>query len=180
MEHAFNRLCHFFASAFCTRSDRGDCHMPAPLGNRFWEARSSHGRAPIFATPDDLFAVCCEYFEPNSGVIIRWANEQMLEYIVGWVVEADAAACLAAIHLDHASVTVADLVARLKSENRAAHGLKKDTSSYEIIAGAIGANDACCARARSLLNAITDVAKGGNSPMFVADAGNPAIKVFQP
>ncbi|MBN9550885.1 MAG: DNA-packaging protein [Alphaproteobacteria bacterium] len=37
--------------------------MSAPLGNRFWEARSSHGRAPIFATPDDLFAACCEYFE---------------------------------------------------------------------------------------------------------------------
>lgn len=37
--------------------------MSAPLGNRFWEARSSHGRAPIFATPDDLFAACCEYFQ---------------------------------------------------------------------------------------------------------------------
>ncbi|RWI60261.1 MAG: DNA-packaging protein [Mesorhizobium sp.] len=37
--------------------------MSAPVGNKFWEARSSHGRAPIFATPDDLFAACCEYFE---------------------------------------------------------------------------------------------------------------------
>ncbi|TGR83582.1 DNA-packaging protein [Mesorhizobium sp. M2D.F.Ca.ET.223.01.1.1] len=37
--------------------------MTAPLGNRFWEARSSHGRAPIFATPDDLFVACCEYFD---------------------------------------------------------------------------------------------------------------------
>lgn len=32
-------------------------------GNRFWEARSSHGRSPIFATPDDLWTACCEYFE---------------------------------------------------------------------------------------------------------------------
>lgn len=117
---------------------------------------------------------------PNSGIIIRWANGQMLEDIVGWVIEADAAACLAAIQLDQAPATVGDLVTRLKSENRAAHGLKKDTSSYEIIAGAVGANDACCSRARSLLNAITDVAKGGNSPLFVADAANPTIKVFQP
>lgn len=37
--------------------------MGAPKGNRFWEARSSHGRAPIFKTPDDLWAVCVEYFE---------------------------------------------------------------------------------------------------------------------
>ncbi|TIT64348.1 MAG: DNA-packaging protein [Mesorhizobium sp.] len=37
--------------------------MPAPVGNRFWEQRSSHGRAPIFATPEDLFAASCEYFQ---------------------------------------------------------------------------------------------------------------------
>lgn len=36
--------------------------MPAPKGNRFWEARSSHGRKPIFATPDDLWQACQEYF----------------------------------------------------------------------------------------------------------------------
>lgn len=32
-------------------------------GNRFWEERSSHGRNPIFAMPDDLWAAACEYFE---------------------------------------------------------------------------------------------------------------------
>lgn len=117
---------------------------------------------------------------PNSGVIFRWANGQMLEDIVGWIIEADAAACLAAIHLDQPAATVADLVARLKSDVRATQGLKKDTSSYEIIAGAIGANDACCARARSLLNAITDVANGIVNPLFVADAASPTVKVFQP
>lgn len=37
--------------------------MGAPVGNRFWEARSSHGRAPIFASPDDLWTACQEYFE---------------------------------------------------------------------------------------------------------------------
>jgi hypothetical protein len=37
--------------------------LTAPLGNKFWEARSSHGRSPIFATPDDLWAAACEYFE---------------------------------------------------------------------------------------------------------------------
>lgn len=117
---------------------------------------------------------------PNSGVIIRWANGQMLEDTIGWIIEADAAACLAAIHIDNPPATSADLVTRLKSESRNAGGLKKDTSSYESIAAAIGANEACCARARSLLNAIADLAKGVANPLFVADANDAAIKVFQP
>ena len=37
--------------------------MAAPKGNRFWEARSSHGRCPIFKTPGDLWDACVEYFE---------------------------------------------------------------------------------------------------------------------
>lgn len=37
--------------------------MAAPPNNRFWEARSSHGRAPIFGSPEELWTACCEYFE---------------------------------------------------------------------------------------------------------------------
>lgn len=36
--------------------------MSAPLGNRFWEARSSHGRKPVFEVPNELWVACCEYF----------------------------------------------------------------------------------------------------------------------
>jgi len=36
--------------------------MPAPKGNRFWEARSKHGRSPIFKKPDQLWQACTEYF----------------------------------------------------------------------------------------------------------------------
>lgn len=36
--------------------------MVAPKGNRFWEVRSTHGRKPIFATPDDLWSAAVEYF----------------------------------------------------------------------------------------------------------------------
>lgn len=31
-------------------------------GNRFWEARSSHGPKPKFDNSDDLWSACCEYF----------------------------------------------------------------------------------------------------------------------
>jgi len=37
--------------------------MAAPLGNSFWMARSSHGRKPIFESPDVLWNACCEYFD---------------------------------------------------------------------------------------------------------------------
>jgi hypothetical protein len=37
--------------------------MGAPKGNKFWEARASHGRDKIFATPQDLWNAAVEYFE---------------------------------------------------------------------------------------------------------------------
>jgi len=37
--------------------------MSAPKGNEFWKARSSHGRNPIFAAPEDLWTAASEYFE---------------------------------------------------------------------------------------------------------------------
>jgi hypothetical protein len=37
--------------------------MAAPKGNRFWEARSSHGRKPIWDNPQELYDACVEYFE---------------------------------------------------------------------------------------------------------------------
>lgn len=37
--------------------------MAAPKGNRFWEARTKHGRDKLFASSDALWEACCEYFE---------------------------------------------------------------------------------------------------------------------
>lgn len=37
--------------------------MSAPKGNRFWEARSSHGRRPRFSDPEVLWDACTQYFE---------------------------------------------------------------------------------------------------------------------
>ena len=41
--------------------------MAAPKGNRFWEARSSHGADPKFKHPTDLWDACVEYFEWNEN-----------------------------------------------------------------------------------------------------------------
>lgn len=45
--------------------------MAAPVGNRFWEQRSSHGRKPIFKNPEQLWEAACEYFE--------WVTDNPLE-----------------------------------------------------------------------------------------------------
>ncbi|GAA6176923.1 DNA-packaging protein [Sulfitobacter pacificus] len=46
-------------------SDRDEAGRFAP-GNRFWEARSSHGPKPKFTCADDLWDACVEYFEWNE------------------------------------------------------------------------------------------------------------------
>jgi hypothetical protein len=40
--------------------------MAPPKGNKFWEARSSHGRKPIFPDPETLWNAAVEYFEWNA------------------------------------------------------------------------------------------------------------------
>lgn len=44
--------------------------MPAPKGNKFWEARSSHGANPKFEHAEDLWDACLEYF--------RWVHDNPL------------------------------------------------------------------------------------------------------
>ena len=44
--------------------------MSADKGNKFWLKRSTHGRKPIFATPEDLLEAACEYFD--------WCHENPL------------------------------------------------------------------------------------------------------
>lgn len=45
--------------------------MAAPKGNRFWEARSKHGRNKIFKTPEIMLEAAFEYF--------KWAEDNPLE-----------------------------------------------------------------------------------------------------
>ena len=37
--------------------------MAAPVGNKFWELRSKHGRNKLFETPELMWEAACEYFE---------------------------------------------------------------------------------------------------------------------
>lgn len=61
--------------------------MPAPEGNQFWKARSSHGRSPIFETPEQLHSACLEYVdwvEANplySAELVTYQGKSQLENV---------------------------------------------------------------------------------------------------
>lgn len=119
----------------------------------------------------------------RPAVILRWPDGWLVEDITGWILEADSAAATAALAQSIAppAATIAAVVARLKSEDRAGHGLKQDQIAYEAVADIIGLTEACCRRARELLNAMTDVLLGGDSARFTIAAGeSPHIRIFRP
>ena len=63
-----------------------------------------------------------------------------MEDVVGWIIEADEVPVIERLNgeLDQAPGDVATLVAHLKSEDRAVHGMKGDLVAYEIAANALG------------------------------------------
>ena len=55
--------------------------MAAPKGNKFWEARSSHGTKPKFERAEDLWSACVEYFD--------WAHDNPLHEAKAFAYEGD-------------------------------------------------------------------------------------------
>lgn len=129
------------------------------------------------------YAQALEVTASRPVVILRWPDGWTMEDVIGWILEADSPAAI--ILLSQSIVpplaTIAALVARLKSEDRTMHGLKQDQVAYEAVANVIGAIEACCRRARDLLNAITDVLLGGDNARFSVTADeSPHIRIFRP
>jgi len=50
--------------------ERGDIKTRFQPGNKFWLARASSGRNPLFNDPEYLWEMCCEYF--------TWVNDNPL------------------------------------------------------------------------------------------------------
>lgn len=125
----------------------------------------------------------------QATVIVRWPDGWTIEDVVGWVLEADATRALEALSVVvvPAPASITELVTRLKSDNRTSGGLKQDQVAYESVADVIGGNEACCRRARQLLNAMSDVLLGCRNDRFIAaklkDAGHRLFRptwIFQP
>jgi hypothetical protein len=121
----------------------------------------------------------------NAGVrkVLRWPDSWTIEDVVGWIVEADEAEVMQRINEDLAVAPGdrATLIARLKSNNHARHGLKGDLIAYEIIANALADRPFCVVRARIVLDAVAQACAGAVTPHFEeVDAGRVPILVFRP
>lgn len=114
---------------------------------------------------------------------LRWCDGWTIEDVVGWIVEAAPETVNNIEDFASPILSVQDLVARLKSGERSAGGVKQDRVAYEAVAQAIASTPAARNRARELLNAMTEEALGTSSALFADDAEgktNFLVRVFEP
>jgi predicted ATPase len=117
------------------------------------------------------------------AVIVRWPDGWTIEDVIGWILEAEGPPVIQALAaaIDPLPASITALVGRLKSEDRMAGGLKQDQVAYEAVADVIGRTEACCHRARELLNAMSDIVLGGEHARFAAAPTSDAhIRIFRP
>jgi energy-coupling factor transporter ATP-binding protein EcfA2 len=115
--------------------------------------------------------------------ILRWPDGWTIEDVIGWILEADETEVMHRINrdLDVAPGDRATLLARLKSKDRAQHGLKGDLVAYEIVANALADRPLCVARTRTMLNAIAQACAGAATQDFEeVEAGQVPTLVFKP
>lgn len=126
-----------------------------------------------------------ELRDPARGAkrVLCWPDGWTIEDVVGWIIEADEDAVMVRIDADLAAAPGdrATLVSRLKSEDRAGHGMKGDLVAYEIIANALTGHPLCLQRARSMLHALAQACAGTPTPRFeMTEEGQVARLVFRP
>lgn len=102
--------------------------MAAPKGNKFWQARSSHGCTPVFPTPQDLWQAATEYFE--------WVEENPLyEDKVGFyqgMATHETCAKMRAMTLDGLTIFL-DIGTQTWYDYKAKEGFSEVTSKIERI-----------------------------------------------
>lgn len=114
---------------------------------------------------------------PN--LIFQWPPGWTIEDAIGWIARAEEAAFVAALSqspLQPPPPSVADMVARMKVKG--APGMKSDNVAYDSIAEALVQVPACVARARAMLNAMTDACLGVATPIFATPAGHPRLRTL--
>lgn len=105
--------------------------------------------------------------------VLHWPDGWTIEDVVGWIIRADEAAVMVRLDADLAEAPGdrETLVRRLKSDERAAHGLKGDSVAYEIIANALSESQACRRRIRAMLHAMSDACLNVETRGFTPLAG---------
>ncbi|QXH74829.1 AAA family ATPase [Pseudomonas atacamensis] len=112
--------------------------------------------------------------EPTApSSIIRWADDEMIEDAVGWILAADEGDVVGRLSelTEVAPSTVSDIVTHLKNK-------KVDVICYESVADAIVNSPLCRARAAELFSCLAMACAGTASAHFVEDPEG--VWVFQP
>ncbi|MGR0136769.1 ATP-dependent nuclease [Pseudomonas sp. RSP] len=112
--------------------------------------------------------------EPTApSSIIRWADDEMIEDAIGWILAADEDEVVGRLTelTDVAPSTVSDIVTHLKNK-------KVDVICYESVADAIVNSPLCRARAAELFSCLAMACAGTASAHFAADPEG--VWVFQP
>jgi hypothetical protein len=113
---------------------------------------------------------------------LRWPDGWTIEDVFGWVLDAEPAVLETIDGILRVPVKTADLVARLKSTDRAAGGLKQDRVAYEAIGQAIAGSTIARGRALALLNAMASECLGVDTSLFSDndELETLRIRVFNP
>lgn len=103
--------------------------------------------------------------EKQPKAILRWNDGGMVEDVVGWILEADAARTVPGLSEMKAQAprSIAEVVDYLKTK-------KVDLVAYETIADVIANNKVCRARAAQLFSAIAAACKGVETANFKQDS----------
>lgn len=97
------------------------------------------------------------------SVIVQWPIDWAIEDVVGWIAGADPSVLASIGHrLDVAApATPAELVRRLKSQDRAKEGLKGHYLAYEEVAFSLRESEACSSRVAAFLEELANAIAGG-------------------
>ena len=100
--------------------------------------------------------------DPPVRKVLQWPDGWTIEDVVGWIVEVDEGPVMDRLNREFvpALMDAADLVTRLKSDDRAQYGMKGDLVAYEIVANALTDSLPCLGRARATLQALAQHPRG--------------------
>lgn len=113
---------------------------------------------------------------------LRWPNGWTVEDACGWIVDGEPTLASTIEGINPAPVNTAELVARLKSKDRAAGGLKQDRPAYDAVAQAVSGSEPARLRGLILLNAMASECLGIDSDRFTERSmiNGMRVRVFTP
>lgn len=146
---------------------------------------SAHSKVAALVDGDPAgFGYATSLHTGGIDPVLRWPDGWTIEDVLGWIIAPKGTEIIAKLAAEFAPapISVADLVARLKDDNKAnPNHLKGDRVAYEFVVRCIGDEPDCIARVTELITALSSAARGLQTTRFVKASGNDRHEmVFQP